>query len=261
MAVFDVYLKEVAAYVDEMRQQGRPIREFNCPESPEDIAKGLPVKVGPKANPGIILRSDTFVELGNPLAGSCAMVLWTDDPSLVRKGRISLVGPDIPESAEASLPLGQILIVGGKEFSDKDHESLIHRQYVSDEIEGYMIKSAPDRIWSRVSREGGKKGFNFEVLGKAMMSIVKSGDSRVEATEIIFVTSSKEDVQGLISLAAQVNKISKEIVKETWKLRGYDIECSLDCNSCGDKPVCDDIRDVLEVRKKKEKEAKASNIS
>ena len=261
MAVFDVYLGEVAAYVESLRQKGRGIREFQCPETPEGMVAGLPVKVGPKANPGIILRSDTFVELGNPLAGSCALVLWTDDPSLVRNGTISLIGPDIQESAGASLPLGQILIVGGRELSDNDHEALIHKQYVSDEIEGYMIKSAPDRVWGRVSRQAGEKGFNFESLGRAMMSLIRTGESRVEAAEIIFVTSSKEDVQGLSSMAAQVNKISKEIVKETWKLRGYDIECSLDCNSCIDKPVCDDIRDVLEVRKKKDREAKASSVS
>lgn len=254
MAVFDIYIREVAAYVEKLREEGVRSKEFSCLESPERIQEQLPVRVGPNANPRIILRSDTHVELGNPLAGSCALVLWTGNPSLIRDGRITLLGPDIPESSGASLPFGQILMAGGKELSDSEHESLLQSQYVADQIEGYMIKSAPDRIWSRVSKPVAEKGFDFETLGKALMSIYKADESKVEVMEIVFVTSTREDVQGLSTMVAQVDKISREIVKESWKIRGYDIECDLDCNSCGDKPVCDDIRDVLAEKKKKDRE-------
>ena len=255
MAVFDIYIQEVIAYVEKMREKDGRSKEFSCLEPPERIKEQLPIRVGSNANSGIILRSDTFVELGNPLAGSCALVVWTGNPSLIRDGRITLLGPDIPESSGASLPFGQVLMAGGKDLSDKEHESLVQNQYVADQIEGYMIKSAPDRIWSRVSRQVAEKNFDFETLGKALVSIFKTEEPKIEAMEVVFVTSSKEDIQELSAITAQVDKISREIVKESWKIRGYDIECDLDCNSCGDKPVCDDIRDVLEAKKKKDKEA------
>jgi CO dehydrogenase/acetyl-CoA synthase beta subunit len=256
MSVFDAYVQKVAEYVEALRTSGLDTREFSCLEPPERIKETLPVRVGPNAHRGVILRSDTYLELGNPLAGSCALVLWTERPSLIDDGKITLLGPDIPESADASLPFAQILIVGGGDLSVQDHESLVQRQYISDRIEGYMIKSAPDRVWSRVSREAAKKGFDFETLGRALIAIVKSEEPRVEAMQIVFVTKSKEAVQGLTNIAAQIRKISKEIVKENWKVRGYDIECAADCSSCAEKQVCDDIRDVLSIRKKK-KEASA----
>jgi len=255
MAVLDAYIQEVAKYVEKIREKDLQVKEFTCLKSLDEIREKLPVRVGPKDKPDIILRGDTFAELGNPLAGSCAFVLWTDNPSLIHNGRITLIGPDIPESSGASLPFGQVLMIGGKEFLDKDHESLLQYQYVSDQIEGYMIKSAPDRVWTRVGKKAAEKGFNFETLGKALLGICKSEEPRVEAMEILFVTSSKEDVKQLDNLAVQINKISRDIIKENWKVRGYDIECASDCSSCGEKVVCDNIRDVIAVRKKEKKES------
>ena len=254
MSVFDAYIRKVAEYVEGLRANGQEAKEFTCRETPDRIKKTLPLRVGPKAHQGVILRSDTYLELGNPLAGSCAFVLWTDNPSLVGDGRISLLGPDIPESAHESLPFAQVLIVGGDGLTDRDHESLVQHQYVSDRIEGYMIKSAPDRVWSRVSKEAAEKGFDFEALGKALIAVVKSEEPRVEAMEIVFVTAGKEAVQGLANVAAQIRKISRDIVKENWKIRGYDIECASDCSSCGEKEVCDDIRDVISIKKRKKKD-------
>jgi CO dehydrogenase/acetyl-CoA synthase beta subunit len=261
MSVFDAYIQKVAESVEAFRTKGLEAKEFICLGPPDRIKGGLPVQVGPNAHRGIILRSDTYLELGNPLAGSCAFVLWTEQPSLVNDGKVTLLGPDIQESADGSLPFAQILIVGGEELSDKDHESLVQHQYVSDRIEGYMIKSAPDRVWSRVSKDAAEKGFDFETLGRALMGIVKSEEPRVQAMQIVFVTTSKEDVQGLANIAQQVRKISKEIVKENWKIRGYDIECASDCSSCGEKVVCDDIREVISVKKRKKREAKTASAS
>jgi CO dehydrogenase/acetyl-CoA synthase beta subunit len=250
MGVFDSYIEKVTDYVDRLRERDVTFREWTCPSPPDVLRESLPVNVGPGANPGIILRGDTFAELGSPLAGSCALVLWTDSPSRVRNGRITLLGPDIPESAGASMPFGQILIVGGSDLSEKHHERMLQNQYVADQIEGYMIKSAPDRIWSRVSRDAAAKGLDFQTLGKALMTIFRSEEPGIEAMEIVFLTSGKEDIQGLDPVVDQVKKISREIVKETWKVKGYDIECQMDCNSCGDKIVCDDIRGVIAVQKK-----------
>ena len=254
MSVFDAYVKKVAGYVEEVRRKGGQFREFDSPAAVSELVEGLPVRVGPGASPGIILRGDTFVELGNPDAGSCAFLLWTDNPSLIRDGKITLIGPDIQETPGASLPFGQVLMVGGKELGKEEHSALEGSQYISDQVEGYMIKSTPERMWSRVGKDAAAKGFDFHTLGKALMTIFKSDVPKVQAMEVIFVTSSKEDVQRLDDIAQQVRKIDKDIVRETWLARGYDVlECTLgwDCDSCTDKPVCDEIKEVITVRKKK----------
>ena len=251
MARFDEYIEKVSRYIEEMRSSGARVAEFDHPGSSEQLREGLPIGVGPNANPGIVLRSDTFVELGNPQAGSCAALLWTDRPSLIRDGRITLFGPDIQESAEASLPFGQILMVGGDELDQEDHEKLQQAQHVADQIEGYMVRSASQNLWSRISRDAAAKGFDFETLGRALMDLVKTGAPAVSAVEVLFVTTSKEDVKRLDGIVSGVREIGRDILKETWKARGYDLDCDFDCASCKDQEICDDIRDVIVARRKK----------
>lgn len=254
MSVYDAYLPKISEYIADLRAGGRQVREYRCPSDPAQMLDGLPIRVGPGASQGIILRSDTFLEIGNPEAGSAAFLLWTEKPSLVNDGRITLIGPDIPESPDASLPFGQVLIVGGSGLTERDHQSLEHTQFVADRIEGYMIRSVAQVIWSRVRRETAARGFNFETLGRALMSIFRTDVPRVEAMEVLFVTSSRDDLEPLSTIGAQVNKIFKSMLREDWKSRGYDVyECAsgYDCKSCPDQPVCDDIREVIKIRKVK----------
>ena len=254
MSAFDAQISRVAAYLREMQGDGRRVREFLCPAAVSALTQGLPIRIGPGANPGIILRGDTFIELGNPAAGSCAFVLWTDEPSLVRDGRITLIGPSVQEVPGASLPFGQILLVGGRDLSVEEHQAVGQAQYVADQIEGYMVRSSSRNIWSRVSKDAAAKGFCFETLGRALMAIYKSSLPKVEAVEVLFVTSSKEDVLRLNGIATEVRDLGTEIVKEHWKARGYDLTCDLDCRSCHDKDVCDDIRKVIAARIRRERD-------
>ena len=251
MATFDEYIEKVSRYVAEMRSRGERAREFDHPGFPETLREGLPIEVGPNANPGIILRSDSFLELGNPEAGSCAAFLWTDRPSLIRDGRITLFGPGIQESAEASLPFGQVLMVGGDGLEQEDHEKLQQAQHVADQIEGYMVRSASQNLWSRVSVDVAARGFDFETLGRALMNLVKTGAPAVSAAEVLFVTTSKEDVKRLDGIVSGAKEVGRTILKETWKARGYDLDCDFDCASCKDQVVCDEIKDVIVARRKK----------
>lgn len=255
MALFDAYFKKLADYQQELNDKGRQVREIFCPTTISELQEGLPIRVGPNASSGIILRGDTFIELGNPEAGSSAFILWTDNTTLIRDGTITLIGPDIPESAGASLPFGQVLMVSGANLGKEEHAQLEANQYIADQIEGYMIKSIPQHMWSRVSLDVAGKGFNFEILGRALMAIYRSTVIKIEAMEVLFVTSSKEDLQLLDNIGEQIREISNNITKETWKAKGYDIECIQlwDCESCPDSSVCDEIKGMVTVRKKTKK--------
>lgn len=251
MSAFDRYIKSINDVLEELKNQGRRINVYNVPSSYAELPRTIPVNIGGNAKPGIILRQDMYVELGNPEAGSAAIMISTNETGLINDGRITIIGPDIPESADKSLPFGQVILIGGASLDDKEHETLQQPGFVGDKIEGYMIRSLPQNIWSRISKDGAAKGFNFECLGKALIYLYKSENPKIESMEIIFITSTKDDVRLLDNISEQVRKISKEIIKENWKIKGYDIDCELDCGTCGDKSVCDDIKDVLKNRKKK----------
>ena len=248
--VFDAYIEKVAEFTDAMAAQGRKVRTFSVPVSVSGIKESLKVKVGPGSAPGIILREDTYLELGNPEAGSSAFMLFSNQPELIRDGRITVIGPDIQESRGMSLPFGQVLMIGGTDLDDHDHEALKHTGFIGDQIQGYMVRSYTQSIWSRVSREVAENGFSLETLGQALMAVYKSGNSKIQTMEILFVTSGRDDIQQLDEIGAQVQKITREMVRETRKIRGYDIDCGADCSSCSDKPVCDDIREVLKTHQK-----------
>jgi CO dehydrogenase/acetyl-CoA synthase beta subunit len=140
-----------------------------------------------------------------------------------------------------------------------DHERLQQVPIVGDQIEGYMVRSTSDHLWSRVSRDAAARGFDFEMLGRALIALTKNGAPGVTAMEVLFVTSSKEDVKQLGDVALEVKAVGSEILKEAWKARGYDVDCDFDCASCHDEEVCDDIREVVVNVNRKKREEKAAD--
>jgi CO dehydrogenase/acetyl-CoA synthase beta subunit len=230
---------------------------MRCPTETDELLQGLPVSVGSNLSPNIILKEDTAVELGNPSVASCAFILWTSNLSLVRNGQMTLVGPDIKESLGESLPFAQILLIGGRELKDQHHLLLEQHYLISSRIEGYMVRLAPQRLrmWTRVSKDAVNKGFTFETLGRALIHIYKSELPMIEAAEVFFITSSKEDVMGIERIANDVQQTKNDILSSRFTQRDDgSYECTsgyVDCRDCPDNVVCDDIRDIIRLRRKK----------
>ncbi|MDD5225278.1 MAG: hypothetical protein PHE84_14945 [bacterium] len=247
MAVFDPYIKKIDEYRAEMKSRGRQVREFEA----QSVAAGRRLRLDPAAKPAVILREDSFLELGSPKAGSCTFTLWTENTALIEDGKIVLIGPDIPEAPGRDLPFGQVLLLGGESLDDQEYDDLEVTARLGYQIEGYMPRSTARDLWARVNRKAVAQGFGFAGLGQALMTIYKNRHSRIQSMAVLFVTASKEDVKILDDIATQVQKIEKEISRKNWQIKGHDLDCSLDCDSCLDKSVCDTIREVLKIRKAK----------
>jgi CO dehydrogenase/acetyl-CoA synthase beta subunit len=210
----------------------------------------------------IVLKEDTQVELGHPSLGSCAATLATHRLDLVSDGCIILVGPEISETQESMLPFAQIIIAVLKNPNEieapsqaileiENMTSLIdrtaHRYAPTD---GYMIRSVPNLIWARVSKEACRSGFSLKGLGERLIQAIKQNCNQVMACQIFFVTSSKSEVNELDDLVEKARIKQRKL--ETYAV-GSDgtFECTqeLDCNSCSEQVVCDTIRDVIRIRK------------
>jgi len=251
MKAYEIHLARVREYIAEKKKQERQVREIKCDTGDEKLAHSLPVRIGPQVKKTVILKEDTFVELGNPSVASCSFVIWSDDPSCVEDGRITVIGTDIQESKGKSLPFGQVIIAGGTELKEEHYLDLERTQYTSDQIEGYMLRSVPRRVWSRVGHEAAGRGFSLETLGRALMSIFRWKHPLIQATEVVFVTSSKEDVNQLDGIAAGVRKFSGELRKLVRQDDGtYDCT-EYSCDICDEKTVCDSIREWVILRRKK----------
>ena len=223
METYDLYMQKLATLVENLRQQGVRVRDFDVSGNPHTLIDELPLRVGPGAQKGIILRGDTYTELGKPSAGSSAFVMWTTDASLVRDGRVTLIGPDIQEAGSESLPLGQVLIVGGSEMGKQEQPVLEQKQYLSNLLEGYMVKSSPGRVWARVSKQAAARGFDFEMLGKALIAIYKTELPKIESAEILFVTSGKQEITKLEAIASQVRVLGIAFRRDALRAKGHEL--------------------------------------
>lgn len=251
MAHFDEQILAVRSFLKARSRAGSaPLGTARCQGSEEELLACLPVPFNSTPRPFVILKEETFVELGNPIQGSASMVLWTPQAELVRDGVVTWIGPDIPEAAGQSLPFGQVILVGASRLEEKDLPRLERASDLSHRLEGYMIRYLPRKVWSRVSRDAAAKGFRFETLGRALMAHYKMQFPLLEAVEVLFVTSSKADVEELATIAREAQGKSLSIRKLTRSQDGtYECE-ELNCETCPEKSTCDTIRDVIVIRKK-----------
>lgn len=236
MQLLESLISEVKEYMKRSREGGR-LNEY----------RSLDALSWPEAGPrDIVLKSDTGVELGNPKDESISFLLWTDEPSIINDGCISLVGPDISGAKSTDLPFGKVILARVTGFDEEncyDHYREMDFLRYDLSLKGYMMRAVSQymREWSRVSKEAVEKGFSFHILGSALLQNLKALDYVSEA-EVIFVTSSPEDVRELKKPADRFMKYINAMTKMTE-------EMDFDCESCEYQEVCNEAEELQGMRK------------
>jgi CO dehydrogenase/acetyl-CoA synthase beta subunit len=246
MALFDPYFALIRDYEDDLRIKGRTVRLWSADRS------HVEERVETLAQSPLILKEDTAVELGGPATAGTTFLLWTNDVSLVSDGRVTLIGSDITETTEPMLPFGHVMLVAGPSLSHELQPRLERDLRDAEAVPGYAVRSTGGRIWSRVSREARDQGFCLRQLGSTILSQLRATQAAVTAAEVIFVTSSVDDVQSLERIGAQVRKLSHDLRRERLKQVSDDVyECrsGVSCDVCADSEVCTDIRHIVAIRK------------
>ena len=246
MALFDPYFALIRDCEDDLRIKGRVVRSWAA----DRPRLGEQAQTTPQSP--LILKEDTAVELGGPATTGTTFMIWTGDMSLVSDGRVTLIGPDITETTANVLPFGQVMLVAGLSLNKEVQPRLERDLREAEAIPGYAARSTGGRIWSRVSREARDQGFSLRGLGGTILSQLRQKQSVVAAAEILFVTSSVEDVQSLERIGAQVRKLSHDLRRERLKQVSDDVyECrsGVSCDVCADNEVCTDIRQIVAIRK------------
>lgn len=229
MGLFDQPLEYICEYIDSKYADGLA-REYNS-------VPFVPLEEEPQ----IILSEDTGIELGKPGVASRSLILWGAGEK-VSDGRITLIGPDFSEASSSSLPFAQVIMVGGRFSDEYDCYRDLRDAIYGLRLKGYMVRVFPRRhsIWCRISREALSSGFSAELLGGSLIQTVK-GLSFVDAAEVLLVTSSKEDVEGL----APASNLVLDIVEALAKM--YE-ELNFDCASCEYADVCNNVSELRRIR-------------
>lgn len=241
MEFFDKQLKEVREFLEKMNCRGN-VREIMHTQK-TDWPKG--------GNRNLVLAQDMAVELGNPQSESTSMLLWENDSGRINDGKITIIGPELTETNAKQLPFGKVVLVGGSLFTtDNSYDRYREMESIRYDVDlkGYMMRAASQfqREWSRVSKEAIDNGFSLEVLGGALMDHFREKDF-VTSVEIIFVTSSKEDVVSLKGIAEQAIRITSAMNKMAE-------EMALDCSECEFEDVCEDVSALKTMRDEMKKD-------
>jgi CO dehydrogenase/acetyl-CoA synthase beta subunit len=247
MDIFNDCIRQVKDWFRQKEAAGS-VRRFEA-QSPSTISSkgGRPedAKGG-----GIIFKEDTRLELGHPSEGSCAATLSTNDISLVEGGRITLVGPEIGETDRDKLPFAQIALACSDENLEDTCSVMDRILHSSAQTGGYMLRSVPNMIWARVSKDAADSGFSIAELGSRLIDSLSTECPGIGGAEILFVTSAREDVAELNEIVAPARSQLRKLQAFGRSEDGsYECDTSLDCTECPEKPVCDTIRDVITIRK------------
>ncbi len=194
----------------------------------------------------IILASDTAVELGHPDTASTSILVWTGSSSLIKNNSITVIGPDLPEARDMSLPFGRILMVSGEGFTEEncyDRYRELERLRFALDLKGYMLRAASQyrREWSRISRKALDKGLTLQIIGAALLRQINKFPW-ITGAELLYVTLSKEAVESLEEITLQASRIIEAMNRLTEDL-------SHDCGECDLTDVCSDVTELQNLRR------------
>lgn len=217
------------------------------------------IKVELHAYKHIILQDETKLELGGINKKSFSLIYPTSDPSslsLIHDGRITLIGPEIAEIKGSSVDFGLFIIITGSSFSQKQVHSLKQFSFLSNGIEGFLIRTIPRRFWCRISHKSIQNNFSFKFLGNAIFYLYRQQFKElIDSMEILFINSYTDSIREFIKITSDLfNQENEEWLKkiENWEKR---IDCEYDwgCEICPYQEECYKIKQVLVEREKIEK--------
>lgn len=256
-ARFDRQINRVREIVGEW---GDAVRVWRAPFVDEEGRRafmrraGLSARMSGRAT--IVPADECAVELGAPRAANVNMVLWTTEESLVKDGEIRLMGPDMARSGKVSWPYAQVIFVALSDPDNVDPFQLESAQYLSNRLPGFMVRTVPGRLWARVSRDAIAAGMDFARLGGALIAAYRDDFPEVTAVETLFVTLDDDHVRALEPVAAEARIVLGKNKKLVLVGDG-EYECSdLDCDDCDEQETCDEVRDIVILRRKRKKDTK-----
>lgn len=197
-----------------------------------------------------LLGSDVALEFGKPGSGSVVATLVAPTRD-VTDGRLTIAGPAEPLPAGTALPLGVLVLAGAPDMSLIDCYGLRNAALRLDGIDGVSVRAMPGRLWVRVSRDAALRGVGPVAFAQAIYAACRRV-AGVEAIEV-FLACEDDRVRGLEPFVTVASAQTGEHVRLKWNAFG-DLECSsMDCRTCEEAPVCDQLRQVMKIRGKRRK--------
>lgn len=160
----------------------------------EGMFSDIPVEVGVVFEGERIRKQQMHAELGGPNVEEKFEILEVKGAGEVEDGKITIIGPDLPQMPEGSShPFGTEITVSG-DGVEPDMAGVMERRIhdFSNWIEGYMHLNQRDAIWLRVDKRSVKKGLTLRHIGLVLARLLKSAIPLIEAVDVTFITDPGE---------------------------------------------------------------------
>ena len=246
-----IIIEKIRDFLDREQNSGKTLFSYRCDSSQINLVTNSKIKVGLNSHKEIILGEDTGLELGGVSRKSFSIIFPINDAQLVEHGKISLLGREINTISETNIDFGMMILIGTNNGTDKEIDELRHLNFISNGIEGFSIRTIPRRFWCRISTLVLKKGFSFEFLGNAIISLYQQKfKGLIKSVEIIFINSYQDSIEQFIVHSVDIHSDVKEKWKkkiEEWRKR---IDCDYDwgCEICPYREECFKLKQVLVSR-------------
>lgn len=206
-------------------------------------------------NEELILKSDMAMDLGGGEAFGISGILFTTDEVVVPQNQIFTCGPSILElsklNSEAEINYARFVVIRLKKEAVKNKTSQqlygIFRKldYVRYHIfpDGFALRisTVQHREVVRVSKSAVERMIDFESVGTSFINAY-SALPEVDAVQIYFLTSlqKSDELKRLDEISRKSNDIT-ESLNEIFK------GLKMDCSTCAQKPLCDEIEGLKEL--------------
>ena len=248
-----IIIEKIREFLEQEQTSGKTLFSFRCDSNQINLVTNSKIKIGLNGYKEIILEEETGLELGGVNRKSFSIIFPIKDSQLIEHGKITLLGKEINEISEPNIDFGLMILIGINNATEKDKEELNQLNFVSNGIEGFSIRTIPRRFWCRISKSALQKGFSFEFLGNAIITLYKQKFKElVESIEVVFINLYPNSIEQFIVLSSDIVSKFKEKWKkkiEEWRKR---IDCEYDwgCDICPYQEECYELKQVLVSREK-----------
>lgn len=250
--------RNLRQYTNQLDTKGIDLRIYSDKLNSKKFLENSSINVKLDNYKEIILQEETKLELGGVKKKSFSLVYpisTSNFSDLLNNNVITSIGPEIKDISDSSIDFGMIILIGGSKITEKDFDFLKRFNFISNGIDGFLIRSIPRRFWCRISSRI-IDHFSFQFLGNAIIYLYKQKfGNLIEAIEVIFVNSHTDVIDDYVKITSKIREqFNKRWIEkvENWRKR---IDCEYDwgCEICPYREVCYDIKQVLVEREKFEK--------
>jgi len=209
------------------------------------------VKSDNKKKACIVTSGETALELGSPKHSSIPTLLWTKEDGIL-KNRIWISGRELNEIKSTPVSFLMVVMVRiGKNFdpSGPNFQTLMN---LSNRIPGYMSRSVPGKLWVRIGKDLMKKNFSLYSLGQCLAYSFYETVPDIGGIDIILAADNDSLTRKFENINIRARAISGLNRKLSIEMDGT-LTCEdLDCELCDEKASCDTIREILQIRRKRQ---------